>query len=196
MNTKYITITNVKAKWFYFPFLLRNGYTKSIPEYKNIEGLESKYYQYISRDDGRYFGGIYEWSNLSSAKNWFNPDWFQKVKETRGYEGKVGYYKIISRYDRENLKANDLLANNTICALFVNKLSPNLISGMEQRDTNIEKIEKEFNMGSYSILRIYTIQIESNIGGIFLLTSLDSAKEFANKNSFQEFEIYETPVII
>ncbi|TGL17462.1 hypothetical protein EHQ46_16460 [Leptospira yanagawae] len=54
----------------------------SIPEYKAIPGLMLK--SYSLETDQSFFGGIYFWKNEKSAKDWFNPSWFARVKKKNG----------------------------------------------------------------------------------------------------------------
>lgn len=92
-----LTITRVKTPWYAPRFLMLRGFRKSIPEYRQIDGLLRKVYALI--DGGAYFGGIYLWQSRADAQSWFNERWFSRVQKTYGLPGTVDYYTVIRLTD-------------------------------------------------------------------------------------------------
>ncbi|MCG9875292.1 MAG: YdhR family protein [Leptospiraceae bacterium] len=89
-----VTWTRVNRSMLAFSFLVKPKMKDSLPEYQAIPGLKSK--AYTLETDGKLFGGVYLWDNEAAAKNWFNPSWFQKVKDKFG-ETEVPILKVVWR---------------------------------------------------------------------------------------------------
>lgn len=85
-----VTVVKVAKPWYLPSFLLTRKFRETIPQYAAIPGLAQKYYTVTA--DGRFFGGIYLWTDRAAAEAWFTPAWFQKVRELRGTEAQLEYF--------------------------------------------------------------------------------------------------------
>lgn len=88
-----LVITKVKKPWFAWKGLVVGKMRTSIPEYRAIQGLQHKLYSFTST--GKLFGGIYYWKSKQDAEKWFNPSWFERVKNQYGQDGIVEYYEVL-----------------------------------------------------------------------------------------------------
>jgi heme-degrading monooxygenase HmoA len=64
-------------------------FTAAAPIYQNVPGLLRKYF--IITDDGK-FGGVYLWDTQTSAQQWFNPAWHQRVRKTYGVDANIEWF--------------------------------------------------------------------------------------------------------
>ncbi|GBF50344.1 hypothetical protein LPTSP4_18690 [Leptospira ryugenii] len=81
-KTAVLTWTRVNRPWYAVSFLIKSKMKDSIPEYKAIPGLALKSYSIETEQSS--FGGIYIWKSEQAARDWFNPNWFARVKEKYG----------------------------------------------------------------------------------------------------------------
>jgi heme-degrading monooxygenase HmoA len=65
-------------------------FTVAAPTYQKVAGLLRKYF--IITDDGK-FGGVYLWDTQTSAQNWFNPVWHERVRKTYGAEAQIEWFE-------------------------------------------------------------------------------------------------------
>lgn len=81
-----ITIVRVKAPWWAPRFVITGRFVDSIPEYAGAPGLLHKAYTF---SDAGEFGGVYLWDSRTSAEQWFDEAWHERVKRVRGVDGDV-----------------------------------------------------------------------------------------------------------
>lgn len=113
-----LTLTLVKRPWYAFPFLLRRGFLKSVPQYEAIPGLMFKAYHYAA--DGRPFGGFYLWSAANNAQNWFTPAWHDRIKNTYGVAGQVLYFDV-ERIDGVRNLPQQAIGNSLVVLDYTNQ---------------------------------------------------------------------------
>lgn len=177
---KFVTIAKVKAPAAATDDILRQGFIKSIPVYKNIKGLEFKAFSIQKIEQGTFFGGIYLWENKESAEKWFSPEWFARVKSTYGVEGAVDYYEIIS--DNSFLPDNFEGASGSEMTVLVKNLS--------------EKSIKKYAAKSNGLLRSYIFKTDKKFGAILLFTDGNAVNKFAGKMKLSSRELFDTPVLL
>ena len=85
-------IVKVPAPWYAPKRLVWSRMRKTTPTYDSLPGLSFKAYA-IAQADGHY-GGLYLWTDLASARAWFNPAWFERVEKERGAKGQVRFYEV------------------------------------------------------------------------------------------------------
>jgi len=90
-------IVKVAAPWYAPRFLVAGKMRDSIPLYQSLAGLNFKAYSF-ARADG-HFGGIYLWKDATSARAWFSPEWFERVKRERGVPGDVRFFEVLTALD-------------------------------------------------------------------------------------------------
>ncbi len=61
----------------------------SIPTYRKIPGLLRKYFVTA---DGDKFGGIYIWKDESSAQQWLNDSWHERIVKTYGVPASIEWF--------------------------------------------------------------------------------------------------------
>lgn len=94
LKAQQVTITYVKSPWYGFKWVLRWGFRRSLPEYAAKQGLVQKLYHYTP--DGNSFGGVYFWRDRADAERQFDAEWFRRVREAYGAEGRVEHYTLVS----------------------------------------------------------------------------------------------------
>lgn len=69
---------------------IRDGMTKSVPQYQALPGLIRKYFTIAPG----HFGGVYYWSSRAAAEAWFNDTWKARVQKTYGVAADIRYYTV------------------------------------------------------------------------------------------------------
>lgn len=85
-----VVIVRIPVPKFAPKWLVRRKMRATIDLYSSIPGLEFKLFTF-EKESGD-FGGIYAWRNRSSAAEWFNAEWFARVRRERGNEAYVRYF--------------------------------------------------------------------------------------------------------
>ena len=65
-------------------------FTRAIPIYAKVPGLERKYFTYSQTG----FGGLYLFENEASAKAHFNTAWLERVEKTYGVKASPVYFSV------------------------------------------------------------------------------------------------------
>jgi hypothetical protein len=89
LGDQVVVIVRIPVPRFAPKWLVRRKMKATIDLYSSIPGLEFKLFT-VERDSGD-FGGIYTWRDRGSATEWFNPEWFARVKRDRGSEAHVRF---------------------------------------------------------------------------------------------------------
>jgi Putative mono-oxygenase ydhR len=84
-----VSIVTVPKPWYAPRALVTSKMRDTQPQYELLAGLQYKIYTFWQTDS--QFGGIYLWNDHASAQDWFNPAWFERVRQERGVEGVVRY---------------------------------------------------------------------------------------------------------
>jgi heme-degrading monooxygenase HmoA len=71
--------------------LVRSKMRETVDLYGKLPGLDFKAFS-LARPDSAY-GGIYSWRDRAAAQAWFNPAWFERVRQERGVEGQVRFFE-------------------------------------------------------------------------------------------------------
>ena len=85
-------VVKVPAPWYAPRYFVANKMRDTIPLYESLQGLNFKAFSF-ARADGRY-GGIYLWKDVASAKQWFTPEWFSRIKKERGANADVRFFEV------------------------------------------------------------------------------------------------------
>jgi heme-degrading monooxygenase HmoA len=85
-------VVKVPAPWYAPKALVWSRMRDTVSLYESLPGLSFKAYS-IAQADGQY-GGLYLWKDLSSARAWFNAEWFERVEKERGAKGLVQFYEV------------------------------------------------------------------------------------------------------
>ena len=182
MSKQVVAIVDIKAKWYYFDFLLKNGFRNSIPEYEAAPGLLFKYYDFIHKDSQKEFGGIYLWKDIESAEKWYDDAWFDRIKEKRGSDPKLTIYQVeeIKTFVLDNFDYR-IIEGDSIAAYF-----PQISES---------KIEI-FLTKAPGIFRSYILKKDQKNYAVVLFENKDSAEEFILNHNLIGAELYSTPVLL
>ena len=85
-----IAVVQVPKPWYAPRALVVSKMRDTIGQYAQLPGLSFKAFSF-ARESGDY-GGLYHWQDAASAKAWFNPAWFERVRQERGAAGQVRYF--------------------------------------------------------------------------------------------------------
>ena len=67
---------------------LNAEFVAAVPVYQKIPGLLRKHFTVTSNS----FGGVYVWKDETSAKNWFNTAWQERVRKNYGQDAKIEWF--------------------------------------------------------------------------------------------------------
>jgi hypothetical protein len=170
MSKQVVAIVDIKAKWYYFDFLLKNGFRNSIPEYEAAPGLLFKYYDFIHKDSQKEFGGIYLWKDIESAEKWYDNAWFDRIYQVEEIKTFVP-----DNFDYRSIEGDSIAA-------YFPQISEN-------------KIEI-FLTKAPGILRSYILKKDQKNYAVVLFENKDSAEEFILNHNLIGAELYSTPVLL
>ena len=68
----------------------RDVFLQSAPKYREVQGLIRKYY--ILNEDGTSAGGVYLWSSMESAKQFFSQEWKNFIISKYGVSPSITYF--------------------------------------------------------------------------------------------------------
>lgn len=87
-----VVIVKVPAPWYAPRFFVASKMRATIPQYQAIAGLNFKAFSF-AKADGHY-GGVYLWKDLTAARAWFTPQWFERVQRERGAPANVRTFEV------------------------------------------------------------------------------------------------------
>jgi hypothetical protein len=90
-------IVKVPKPWYAPRFVVTGKMRDTVAQYRALPGLAYKAYSFAQADD--HFGGIYLWKDLTSARAWFSPEWFARVRKERGAPGEVRFLEVVAAWD-------------------------------------------------------------------------------------------------
>ena len=90
-------IVKVPKPWYAPRFVVTRKMRETMAQYRALPGLAYKAYSFAQADD--HYGGIYLWKDLTSARAWFSPEWFARVKKERGAAGEVRFFEVVAALD-------------------------------------------------------------------------------------------------
>ena len=96
-NSPVAVVVKVPTPWYAPRFFVTSKMRDTIPQYQAIAGLNFKAFSF-AKTDGHY-GGVYLWKDMTSAKAWFTPQWFERVKQERGASANVRVFEVLLALD-------------------------------------------------------------------------------------------------
>lgn len=97
LRTPVLVIVKVPKPWYAPRFMVVSKMRDTMSEYAALPGLTFKAFSF-AQADGAY-GGLYLWTDLSSAGAWFSPAWFDRVKRERGATAQVRFLQVVAAID-------------------------------------------------------------------------------------------------
>lgn len=92
-----LLLVESKAPWYAPSFLIKQGFKRAVPDYKEIKGLKRKAFT-IGRNNG-FFGGLYTWQSLDDIKNYYNEERIKSVEKKRGMRPILSIFQVLSSKD-------------------------------------------------------------------------------------------------
>lgn len=83
-----VAIVRVPAPWYAPGRTIRSRMVKSVPLYKDLPGLDSKYFTIA---DGKRIGGIYLWVDQAAAYAFYDETWHKRIVETYGEDADLKF---------------------------------------------------------------------------------------------------------
>ena len=182
MSGPVVTIVKVKAPWYAFPFLLRRGFRKTVPEYRALPGLQSKYFVTTAQD--KFFGGIYLWADQAAAQQQFSPAWFDRVRRTYSTEGEVAYYPLLDAKHFVALTHDYQARERGGTTVFLHA-------------TDAATTRQLSTQPAAGLLRLYAVREPAEQQGLILLfANLAMAKDYLKTAPTGTPELFDTPVLL
>jgi heme-degrading monooxygenase HmoA len=86
-----VAIVKVPKPWYAPKSVVVSKMQATVPQYEQLAGLHYKIFTLTQAD--AQFGGIYLWKDRSSAQNWFNPAWYDRVEKERGHKADLRLFQ-------------------------------------------------------------------------------------------------------
>ena len=175
-ENKVVVIVRIPVPKFAPKWLVKKKMKATVDLYSSIDGLEFKLFTFES--DSGDFGGIYTWRDRASAEEWFNPEWFARVKRERGNEAYVRYFDAPLSIDNIQGGTRASIGGSFVATLvqipIPQGVSRELVldgfAGAEETYRNIGGLlRKHFILGSHG-----------TFGGVYLWDSKASAQSWFN----------------
>lgn len=88
----HVAIVRIPAPWYAPQWLIRSKMRQTVATYEGMPGLAFKAYT-IAASDGA-FGGVYLWRDEASLRGHFSPQWYARVRESRGADPEVRTFGV------------------------------------------------------------------------------------------------------
>lgn len=174
LGDQVVVIVRIPVPRFAPKWLVRRKMKATIDLYSSIPGLEFKLFT-VERDSGD-FGGIYTWRDRGSAIDWFNPEWFARVKRDRGSEAHVRFLEAPMSID--NVRGGTPVSvGGRHVATLVQIPIPSGVSNDLVRD-GFAGAEETYRNVRGLLRKNFVIGEEGTFGGVYLWDSLASAEEW------------------
>ena len=174
LRDQVVVIVRIPVPRFAPKWLVRRKMKATIDLYSSIPGLEFKLFT-VERDSGD-FGGIYTWRDRGSATDWFNPEWFARVKRDRGSEAHVRFLEAPMSIDNVQ-GGTPVSVGGRHVATLVQIPIPSGVSNDLVRD-GFAGAEETYRNVRGLLRKNFIIGEEGTFGGVYLWDSLASAEEW------------------
>jgi hypothetical protein len=174
LGDQVVVIVRIPVPRFAPKWLVRRKMKATIDLYSSIPGLEFKLFT-VERDSGD-FGGIYTWRDRGSATDWFNPEWFARVKRDRGSEAHVRFLEAPMSIDNVQ-GGTPVSVGGRHVATLVQIPIPSGVSNDLVRD-GFAGAEETYRNVRGLLRKSFIIGEEGTFGGVYLWDSLASAEEW------------------
>jgi heme-degrading monooxygenase HmoA len=172
-----VVIVRVAKPWYAPKAIVISKMRDTIEQYASAPGLNFKAFSF-ERASGDY-GGLYLWKDQASAQNWYNKEWFDRVKRERGSEAYVRMFSAPIAIDNTpgGTPANpDSVAVGTLVEVPLPAGVPmeQVISGFKESVPAYQKVP--------GLLRKYFITSDKGtFGGVYLWKDEASANAWFNQ---------------
>jgi heme-degrading monooxygenase HmoA len=167
-----VAIVKVPKPWYAPKSVVVSKMQATVAQYEQLPGLHYKMFTLTQTD--AQFGGIYLWKDRSSAQNWFNPAWHERVEKERGYKADVRFFQA------------PIIVTNAPAIPGVSQVAT-LVTVATPAQVSPERLVAEFTAaaGAYQkvlgLLRKYfIITDDGKFGGVYLWDNQNNAQNWFN----------------
>ncbi|MEN9317425.1 MAG: hypothetical protein RIS35_3818 [Pseudomonadota bacterium] len=196
-----VVVVRVAKPWYAPRSLVTSKMRDTFDQYSSLPGLNFKAYSF-ERESGDY-GGIYLWKNLEKAQNWFDKEWFDRVRRDRGTDAYVRMFEAPVSIDNVPGGTPADKDSKTVATLVEIAIPPGVT-----RDV----LEKGFrdSVPTYRqvpglLRKYYIISAKGTFGGVYLwrdeasanamFTSAYTERVTKTYGSAPRIEWFETPIM-
>ncbi len=186
-----VVIVKVAKPWYAPNWLVERKMRDAVPQYRQIPGLTFKIFSFARPNSE--FGGIYLWHDRATARAWFGPAWYKRVRDERGVEPDVRMFKAARVFDRTSGVKLDTVEDAVVTVI---------VSATTGAGAGAPPVDPK----APGLLRAYLIDTpEGRSGGVYLWRddaaakrALDSAwqrRQQALHGSAPKVEWFNTPIL-
>jgi len=177
--------------------ILKAGFEASLPTYRQIDGLERKYFVHSDA----VFGGLYLWENRAAADAFFDSSWQDRIVTTYGQSASLTFFDA----PVETAGGSPSSAGDDGSVAIVKVGAP----WYAPRGTIVSRMAA--SVPKYAVIqgldyKIYSIAGGKRVGGIYLWDDADAAAEFYDdawhariRDTYgkdAELSVYSAPVVL
>jgi len=197
-----IVVVRIRVPRFAPKWLVRRKMKATIDLYSSIPGLEFKLFTF-EKESGD-FGGIYTWRDRTSAEEWFNAEWFARVKRERGSDAYVRFLDAPLSIDNV-LGGTPASTSSAHIATFVQIPIPQGVGNNLIAD-GFADAEDTYRNVSGLLRKHFIIGESGTFGGVYLWDSMANAQAWFNDDWCQRVsdtygnpptvEWFEVPIVL
>ena len=167
-----VAIVRVPVPRFAPKWLVRRKMRATIDLYSSIPGLEFKLFTF-EKDSGD-FGGIYTWRDRGSADEWFNPEWFERVRRERGSEADVRFFEAPVSIDNVTGGVPASTGGRHVATLVQIPIPPGVTNDLVR--AGFAGAEETYRNVKGLLRKNFIIGERGTFGGVYLWDSMASAR--------------------
>jgi heme-degrading monooxygenase HmoA len=197
-----VVIVKVAKPWYAPKALVASKMRDTVEQYATMPGLLFKAYSF-AREDGAY-GGIYFWQDGASVRQWFNPGWFERVRQERGVDGQVRFFA--APVSIENLPGGTPVSlDSSAVATLVQLPVPAGVS-KDQIRAEFTKAIPAYRAVPGLLRKHFIVSEQGTLGGVYLWQDEASAKAWFSESWHQKvrtiygvdarIEWFDTPILL
>lgn len=201
-GTPVVVIVRVPKPWYAPRALIAGKMRDTMPQYAQLPGLLFKAYSF-ERDSGD-FGGVYHWASAAQAQAWFNPAWFDRVRQERGVAAQVRRFEAPVSIDNTP-GGTPADSHSSAVATLVQVPTPAGV-GREQLIQGFRAALPTYRQVPGLLRKHFTLSEDGRFGGVYLWRDEASARAWFNadwharvKQTYgapAAIEWFDTPVLL
>jgi hypothetical protein len=171
-----VVIVRIPVPKFAPKWLVRRKMRATIDLYSSIPGLEFKLFTF-EKESGD-FGGIYTWQDRSSAEQWFNEEWFERVKRERGSEAYVRFLDAPLSIDNVPGATPTSKGGSKVATFVQVPIPPGVTNDLVLE--GFASAEETYRSVRGLLRKSFIIAENGTFGGVYLWDSVASAETWLN----------------
>jgi heme-degrading monooxygenase HmoA len=175
--TPVVVIVKVPKPWYAPQGVVVGKMRDTIAQYASLPGLAFKAFSF-EKTSGDY-GGVYYWRDAASAKAWFNPAWFERVKKERGHDASVRF--IEAPVSLDNTPGGTPASPDSKAVVTHVEISIPAGIAMSYITAEFAKAAAQYQQVPGLMRKHFTITDAGTFGGVYLWRDEASAKAWFNE---------------